>query len=174
MTKSINSSKEKQNKLNKKTYLLKPPIFLIKLAQLKKATFQTIWERQNTCLFGEKLIFRFELISISLHPQMTKNVHMESLKNFVCGWTCLSNPIKNVSLRFILSLGNNYAQRIWKHTLTPSSDINDQRILQSDLSNRLSHMKNTNSWLSHVLLALYKHLSLKLCVRLKLCKRAKA
>ena len=91
----------------------------------------------------------------------------------MCGCASLSTPNQNITLRFILSLGNNYAQKIWKHPLNPSNDINHKPVLESDWSKRIFHLKNTNMWLSHALLALYKYLVVRLCVRLKPCKGAK-
>ena len=59
--------------------------------------------KKNNAHLGKKLIFHFELTAILLHSSGDQKVPMENLKNFGCGWACLTTPNRNIRLRFILS-----------------------------------------------------------------------
>ena len=54
-----------------------------------------------------KQIFHFELSSMSFHPSDDQKVHIENLIFFGVTGRISSNPITNISLKFIPSFGNN-------------------------------------------------------------------
>ena len=84
----------------------------------RKTTLQTIWEKQQACLFWEKRIFHFKLSSISRHPSDGQKALMESFKISGCGWACLTTPNQKIlmldlSLLWVISICKYFEEIRW-------------------------------------------------------------
>lgn len=93
--------------VTRRYYFYTPCSFWQNLINLRIKTVQTNWERQHNCSFGMKRIFHSELFSMSFHPSDDQKVHIENLIFFGVTGRISSNPITNISLKFIPSFGNN-------------------------------------------------------------------